>query len=176
MKKIQQCLCLISICSSFCVAACSSDNVDHTYPTDMGNNKYSHDGSEPDRLFGKDGLTLFGKDEKEGNTIGVNSYLWRGTLDTIGFMPLASADPFGGVIITDWYSVPNNPDERFKINAFILTSSLRADGVKITIFKQKRENGTWVDVNVPEKAARDMEDAVLVKARELRIAAEKKKS
>src|SRR5579862_8835017 len=69
-------------------------------------------------------------------TLGVNSYLWRATLDTLSFMPLVSADPFGGVIITDWYEDPKTPGERFKVNALILDKSLRADGVRITVFKQ----------------------------------------
>src|SRR6201998_852295 len=63
-------------------------------------------------------------------TVGVNSYLWHATLDTLSFMPLASADPFGGVIITDWYSPSTTQDERFKVNIFILGRELRADGVR----------------------------------------------
>jgi hypothetical protein len=177
MKKIKQYIVLTGLCSVLSVTACNSDDVQYVYPKKMGNGTYSHDGSEPDRLFGKDGLTLFGKsDNKQEQGIGVNSYLWRGTLDTLSFMPLMSADPFGGVIITDWYTVPDNKNERFKVNALILSTSLRADGVKVTIFKQKKENGQWIDVAVPEKAAADMEDAILVKARQLRVAATQKKS
>ena len=72
-----------------------------------------------------------------GPGIGVNSYLWHASLDTVSFLPLASADPFGGVIITDWYSPPATPNERFKVNVFILNRELRADGVKATVFRQK---------------------------------------
>ena len=71
-----------------------------------------------------------------GGTMGVNAYLWRGALDTLSFMPLASADPFGGVIITDWYTPPNSTDERFKATAYILSRQLRSDGVRVTIFRQ----------------------------------------
>jgi hypothetical protein len=63
--------------------------------------------------------------------IGVNSYLWRSTLDTLAFMPLTSADPYGGVIITDWYVNPEAPAERFKATVYILDSRLRADGLKV---------------------------------------------
>ena len=66
--------------------------------------------------------------------IGVNSYLWRATLDTLAFMPLASADPYGGTIITDWYVNPEKPDERFKCTVYILDSRLRADGLKVSVF------------------------------------------
>jgi len=61
------------------------------------------------------------------SAIGVNGYLWRATLDTLAFMPLASADPYGGVVITDWYVNPDKPDERFKATVYILDSRLRAD-------------------------------------------------
>ena len=78
--------------------------------------------------------------------LGVNSFLWRATLDTLGFMPLASADPFGGVIITDWYEDPKTKGERFKVNALILDKTLRADGVKITVFKQRLDaKNIWRD-------------------------------
>src|SRR5512145_1249877 len=70
--------------------------------------------------------------------IGVNGYLWRATLDTLSFMPLQSADPYGGVIITDWYINPEKPDERFKCTVYILDSRLRADGLNVAVFKQTR--------------------------------------
>ncbi len=100
--------------------------------------------------------------------IGVNAYLWRGALDTLSFMPLASADPFGGVIITDWYTPPAANGERFKANAYILGRQLRADGIKISIFRQVQQGGTWVDAPVAAGTATDIENKVLAKARELR--------
>jgi len=98
----------------------------------------------------------------------VNAYLWRGTLDTLSFMPLASADPFGGVIITDWYSPPNSNDERFKATAYILSRQLRSDGVRVTIFRQVLQNGQWVDATVSPVTVGEIEDKVLVRARQLR--------
>jgi hypothetical protein len=119
---------------------------------------------------------LFGSDKKDngggggGPGIGVNSYLWHATLDTVSFMPLASADPFGGVIISDWYSPPGTPDERFKINVFILGRDLRADGVKATVFHQKRDDkGQWVDAPVDQKTGTDLENAILTRARQIRL-------
>jgi len=123
-------------------------------------------------LMGDSGVDLNGsKDKNNGGVgIGVNSFLWRATLDTLGFMPLTSADPFGGVIITDWYEDPKAKGERFKVNALILDKSLRADGVKITLFKQKLdEHGTWRDTEVPPNMAHDLEDTILTRARELRL-------
>src|ERR1700689_3932208 len=78
-------------------------------------------------------------------TLGVNSFLWHATLDTLAFMPLASADPFGGVVITDWYVAPNAPDERLKVTIYIMDRSLRADGLKVVVFRQTRTAGVWSD-------------------------------
>ena len=77
--------------------------------------------------------------------MGVNSYLWRASLETLEFMPLASADPFGGVITTDWYASPEAPGERFKANVYILDANLRADALKASIFKQVSNGGSWTD-------------------------------
>jgi hypothetical protein len=86
-------------------------------------------------------------------------------------MPLASADPFGGVIVTDWHSLPEAPSERLKVNVFILGRELRADGVRAAVFRQRREaNGTWADVAVDEGTVSRLEDAILTRARELRLA------
>ena len=126
-------------------------------------------------LFGAGGLTgLFGggskKDAAGAQGIGVNTFLWRATLDTVSFMPLASADPFGGVIITDWYTPPETPNERFKLNVYILDRQLRADGIKATVFRQTHAaDGRWVDAAVDPKTASDLENAILTRARQLRV-------
>ena len=125
------------------------------------------------KLFGTNGLT-FGNaktgrpDAEQGSGIGVNAYLWRGALDTLGFMPLASADPFGGVIITDWYSPPTTTGERFKATAYILGRQLRADGVRVSLFRQVQDNGRWVDSPVSPTTTGEIENRVLARARELR--------
>jgi hypothetical protein len=102
--------------------------------------------------------------------IGVNSYLWRASLDTLAFMPLASADPYGGVIITDWYTNPEKPDERFKVTVYILDTRLRADGLTCTVFKQVKDAaGGWVDSSSSAQTQVDFENAILTKARQLRL-------
>jgi Domain of unknown function (DUF3576) len=103
-----------------------------------------------------------------GAALGVNAYLWRGALDTLSFMPLSSADPFGGVIITDWYQPPSTPDERFKATAYILGRQLRADGIRIAVFRQVQQDGQWVDAPVSPATTGDIENKVLARARELR--------
>ena len=99
---------------------------------------------------------------------GVNAYLWRGALDTLAFMPLASADPFGGVIITDWYQPPSASGERFKATAYILGRQLRADGVRVAIFRQVQQGGHWVDAAGSQATTGESETKVLARARELR--------
>jgi hypothetical protein len=104
--------------------------------------------------------------------IQVNAYLWRATLDTLSFMPLVSADPFGGVIITDWYSPPATPDERFKANAYILSQQMTANAIQVTVFHQVLQNGQWVDATVDPGTESGLEDRILARAADLRAAAE----
>ena len=104
------------------------------------------------------------------NAIGVNAYLWRATLDTLAFMPLASADPYGGVVNTDWYTNPEKPDERFKCTVYILDTRLRGDGLKVAVFKQTSNGqGAWVDSPVSDQTEIDIENAILTRARQLRL-------
>lgn len=142
--------------------------------TGGANNIYN----KPQSIFGEGGLKILGGDKKTQNVdgIAVNGLLWRASLDTISFMPIASADPFGGTIITDWYSSPDAPEERFKVNIFILGRELRADGVRVAMFRQTRgRNAGWQDAAVDPAAARALEDAILTRARELRIASQANK-
>ncbi len=163
------------------LAACTSD-----IPVEVpGEQSSGSDSNERIRrqsgtIHGGEALLTFGgsgnKNESAGtgvySGIGVNAYLWRASLETIDFMPLAQADPFGGVIITDWYSPPETPNERFKINVYILDTVLRADGVKVAVFRQT--NGTdagWLDAAVDTDTSTAIENNILTRARELRIAA-----
>lgn len=168
-------LILLSLVAIFFVSACDTMKGEAKYPsgadrTTTGGDIYG----KRESVFGKDGLSLFGgkdKDKNDGSTgIGVNSYLWRASLDTVSFMPLASADPFGGVIITDWYTAAEKPDERFKVNIFILDKQLRSDGVKVKLFRQISKGGKWVDSTVADNTGPQMEDAILTRARQLRVA------
>lgn len=154
------------------VALSACDHGDAVFPTkDKGASAPRMSNEKRETVFGPEGL--FGDKKKgqgEGVGIGVNSFLWRASLDTLGFMPIATADPFGGTIITDWYQLPESPAERFKLNVFILDRALRADGVKVSVFKQQRDTmGQWVDVKVDPRMAADLENSILTRARQLRI-------
>jgi hypothetical protein len=105
-----------------------------------------------------------------GAGISVNGFLWRAALDTISFMPLAQADPFGGVILTDWYRPPETESERFKVNVYILDSELRADGLRVSVFRQRRDtNNTWVNAKVNADTGTNLENAILKRARQMRV-------
>ena len=101
---------------------------------------------------------------------GVNAFLWRATLETLNFLPLDQVDPFGGVIITDWYADPAAPTERLRATAYILDTNLRADALKVSVFKQVQNGGGWADAQVDADTARQVENAILTRARQLYIA------
>lgn len=101
-------------------------------------------------------------------TIGVNSYLWRATLDTLSFMPLLQTDSAGGVIVTDWYANPRNPVERVKVTVSILDRDLRADALRVAASRQVAQGGGWVDAPVQAATVQKLEDIILTKARDLR--------
>ncbi|OYW23456.1 MULTISPECIES: DUF3576 domain-containing protein [unclassified Sphingomonas] len=101
-------------------------------------------------------------------TIGVNSYLWRASLDTISFMPLLQTDSNGGVIVSDWYVNPASPAERMKVTVSILDRDLRADALRVAVQRQINRNGEWVDAPVRAATAQKLEDIILTRARDLR--------
>jgi hypothetical protein len=102
------------------------------------------------------------------NAIGVNAYLWRSALDTLSFAPLLSADSAGGVIVTDWYANPTNPDERVKLTVTILDQDLRADALRVAASRQVAQGNGWVDAPVQAATVQKLEDIILTKARDLR--------
>ena len=160
------------------LAACNGPiKSEASYPTrPEGTDKILYSDQKQETVWG-DGNTIgdkiFGRDKKNdegGSGIGVNSFLWRASLDTVSFMPVASADPFGGVILTDWYENPDQPGQRFKLSVYILDRQLRADGVRVSVFKQTQEKGGWRDAKVPADMATNIENTILTRARELRVA------
>lgn len=161
-----------ALLTAFALGACTGETK-HYEPRRTGDTRPQFE--EPQSIFGEGGLDLFGgsstaDQQGQGGGIGVNSFLWRASLDTISFMPLTSADPFGGVIITDWYSPPQSPQERFKINVYILGRQLRADGIRTTVFRQRQSAAGWVDAPVSSSTSTELENAILTRARQLRVA------
>ena len=155
------------------LSACESVKTEAKYP-----DRRQGDGSETvyhgerEGMFGKGGIGLFGKDKEktEGVGITVNAYLWRAALDTVSFMPIASADPFGGTILTDWYSPGDTKGERVKVNVIILSRELRSDAIKVTVFRQVQAGGGWKDAVAGKDTATGLENAILSRARQMKVA------
>ena len=131
-------------------------------------------------VFGEGGISvqrvlsgeLFGLDEdSQGETIPVNKFLWQASLDTLSFLPLASTDPFTGVIATDWGANPSAPGERFKVTAYMVRPALSASSLKVAVYREVRnEEGLWIPAAVDPTTPRKLEDAILTRARQIRIA------
>ena len=170
---------ILILATGLVLASCSADmSTDTVFPTsqrrERGSDAYD---TNADKGIFDGSFNLFGgrSSDKESSGassgIAVNSFLWRAALDTVSFMPLSSADPFGGVILTDWYSPPETPSERFKMNIFILDRQLRADGLSVTIFKETEKNGVWRTATTENKTTINIENRILERARELRLSA-----
>ena len=127
-------------------------------------------------LFGKGGLEIIDTDKKDKSggvaTIGmpINPYLWRGSLEIIDFMPLLSANPFAGVIITDWYTDQNNKNQRCKLNIFIKGVAMTTNNLKVNSFCQTlSENNNWIDEKVDNNNNRQLENAILNEAKKIKL-------
>lgn len=159
------------------LAACSSSGleIDKKYEVRDKERLYKNGSVVRD----EGGFSLFGGDDKksvDGSGLGVNGFLWRAALDTLAFMPIATADPFGGVITTDWHSESDTPNERLKLNVFILDRDLRADGVRVAVFRQVRgKDGSWNAAPVAAATASSLEETILMRARQLRLAQKEQK-
>ncbi|MBV6634041.1 MAG: DUF3576 domain-containing protein [Alphaproteobacteria bacterium] len=167
---------MLGICA-LALAACSSDlssSPDQEFPGQSPYNSPSFQGPEGSLLGGEGGISFFGGGNDApaaggGAGLGVNAFLWRASLDTVSFLPVTSADPFGGVIITDWYSPADAQNERFKLNIYILDRQLRADGLRVAVFREVRTPDGWTSAEVADGTSGRMEDAILTRARQLRV-------
>lgn len=157
------------------LSACSGVRVEDDVPREVPGSPGVYTSSQTPQaaeigsLFGSGSLLGGGRNAQSGAGIGVNALLWQATLDTISFMPLVQADPFGGVILTDWFTPDGSPSERLKLNIYILGQELRADAVRVSMFRQRRAGGdSWEDVAVQPSSPVGVENAILTRARNLR--------
>ena len=179
---------LIFLAVSLALYGCGTNNIEYEYweresgnPGNLTTDKELERKERTEgRFFGSALQDLFdgvGGDNKKrrqtGPSIEVSALLWRASLDTISFMPLKSADPFGGVIITDWYTPPETPKERLKLTVYILTRQLRSDGIRVSVFRETLNQGVWRTATVAKETAIKLENKILYRARELRIASKR---
>lgn len=117
------------------------------------------------------GGTLGSGEAQAGAQLPVNKHIWRSSIETLAFLPLASTDPYGGVIVTDWGAAANAPGERFKVTAFISSAEFKPQSLRVVVNRQRRaQNGEWEAAVVSPDTARQLEDAILTRARQLRAA------
>ena len=125
-------------------------------------------------LLGKKGMALTMGNENKVASVGmpINPYLWRASLESISFMPLSSADPFGGIIITDWYNDEKTLNERCKVNIFIKGVELTTNNLRASIFCQEKQSGNWIDKKVNNDKNISFENAILEKAKKIRLSSQ----
>ena len=106
----------------------------------------------------------------QSTTLPVNAILWRASLDIAALLPISDVDTFGGTIVTDWYSLPENPNERIKLTFFVVGRELRSDAVRVVVNVQTRDGlqGNWGNNFKDLEFGRRLEDLVLNRAREIR--------
>ena len=122
--------------------------------------------------YGADSQRLIGKADAKRDIgelpKGINAYLWRAAMDTVGFLPLETADPQRGRIVTKWYSPPADAGSRSRTMVEILDPDLRRDTVRVTVLRQVRgEDGSWSEVPAPSGTAQSLEDSIYTKARDI---------
>ena len=133
-----------------------------TYSTDTG--KLSS---------GSDDKTVLYNSKKNNNlttSLPVNELLWKATLDVLDFMSIKEADPFGGVIATDWFINAENNAFRNKVMVSFSSSELKATSIKVSVIREKFENNMWVADGFSDGLARKIEDLILTRAKEIRNA------
>ena len=158
---------ILLIYISIFISGCSSNNQTVKHPI-TGEEKTPG-------IFSKDskkGISLsdlLNPSNASGTGVNVNGFLWRSSLDVLSIAPLISTDALGGTIITDWYVNKNIKDKRIKITAFISTSELRSEGIKVKVHVQKLKNNIWSDTYLDKELANQIENNILNEARNLRI-------
>ena len=152
-------LCALAVVGTLALSACAHHNIMPSLPTIKSPLHHHHNHAK-----------TTGLPPSNITQIGVNSYLWRASLDSLSFMPLVQTDSNGGVIVTDWYANPSNPGERMKLTVTILDRDLRADALRVVGSRQVAQNGAWVDAPVQAATVQKLEDVILTRARDLRAA------
>ena len=114
------------------------------------------------------GFRIFDDDKKGGSgnfDFASSNSLWRASLDTIDFMPLASANYSGGIIITDWYSSDTSSSEAIKITIRFLTNEIRSDALDIKVFYKKcASNQNCAIIEKSENIKKELSKKILAKA------------
>ena len=176
MPRILSILILLTFLTS-CNGA-TVDRSDEVYNPQVGDDRHV---SEMKSLITKsdEPIIIYGGKKKKSSSSsssddGIShSYLWKASLESISFMPLIAVDSNGGAILTDWYSSPQTPNEKFKFNIIITSVDLQISSIKVTAFRQvKNIAGSWHSAEVSRELSQNIEDNILRKAISLKNKAE----
>lgn len=161
---------VLAFAVSAVVAGCTVSELEQDYPeapTNSGRERMERLESGGETIFGE--LVLGGPERpaEGGNGTNVNFYLWRAALETLSIGPLDSADPFGGVIITDWFTLEEDPGHQYRATAYIMGRELRTDNLRVALYLRPVGQDTAAR-RATEEAETRMENVILAKARDIR--------
>ena len=153
---------LLSIIIVFFLTACSEKQPTQTKPEGPGS--FFTGKAEQGIKLGE----IFNPNDNGAAGLPINALLWRASLDILSTIPFADIDAFGGTIVTEWYSVPETPQERIKVTVFVLGRELRSDGIRVVVNTQTRQADGWLDAGIDDTLSRQLEELILTRAREIR--------
>ena len=119
------------------------------------------------------GISLFGS--KKNEDLGQNNVLWKATLNTLDFIPLANATYTGGIIVTDWYSSEQSSDKSIKISVTFLSPELSSTSIKVDSFEKSCKENRCKVAKLDSSFSNNIKTKILENARKLKIEQEKKK-
>ena len=106
-----------------------------------------------------------------GSGPAVNAYLWSAALSALSVLPFDQVDSAGGVIHTEWGSFKEEKNAQYKMNVLVIGKVLRADALKVVVFKRRRVKGAWENISLDPQTKLQIEETILTKARELYLTA-----
>ena len=179
MKKFLSKIKICSILFLFALAAClggQSNKNDEVFEKE----KFEPSAYERAKTYAeKNPITIFGKDSKDKNTnfeFSTSNVLWRASLKTLDFIPLATVDYSGGIIITDWYSEGKSNKEQIKIQIRFFSTELRSESIQVVSYKKICEsNNECSNLAGNENFNKEIKDLIINSARQIRIEENKKK-
>ena len=179
MKKFLSKIKICSIFFLFSLAAClggQSNKNDEVFEKE----KFEPSAYERAKTYAeKNPVTIFGRDSKDKNTnfeFSTSNVLWRASLKTLDFIPLATVDYSGGIIITDWYSEGKSNKEQIKIQIRFFSTELRSESIQVVSYKKICEsNNECSNLAGNENFNKEIKDLIINSARQIRIEENKKK-
>ena len=179
MKKFSSKIKICSVLFLFSLASCLGSQ-NNKNDENFEKEKFEPSAYERAKTYAdKNPVTIFGKDSKDKNTnfeFGTSNVLWRASLKTLDFIPLATVDYSGGIIITDWYSEGKSNKEQIKIQIRFFSTELRSESIQVISYKKIcGSNNECSNLAGNENFNKEIKDLIINSARQIRIEENKKK-